>query len=100
MRNKFKGGIRLPWIIPAAGIIICVYLMTQCALNQIMIGAVLIALGVPVFLRYVPGKEVKSVKRDIALRKGPFSWVMHPEKALAHFLTHLYGFLVRMRGKI
>jgi amino acid transporter len=100
LRNKFKGGIRLPWIIPAAGIIICIYLMTQCALNQIMIGAVLLALGVPIFLRYVPRKEVKSVKRDMVLRKGMFSWVMHPEKALAHFLTHLYGFLVKMRRKM
>ncbi|AEG18545.1 amino acid permease [Methanobacterium paludis] len=100
LRKKFEGGIRLPKIIPALGIVICIYMMTQCALNQIIIGAVFIALGIPIFWRYATGEEIKAVKRDMVLGRGLFSkWFMYPEKALAHFLRHLYNFLNRLRKR-
>jgi amino acid transporter len=94
LKKKFDGGINLPWIVPVLGVIICVYMMTQCAVNQIIIGVVLIALGIPIFWRYATGEEIAAVKRDMFLGRGLFSrLVMFPQKALAHFLGHLYSIL-------
>ncbi|KAF5078610.1 putative amino acid permease YhdG [anaerobic digester metagenome] len=94
LRKKFEGGIKLPWIVPALGILICIYMMTQCNLNQVVTGVVLIALGIPIFWRYATGEEIEAVKRDMVMGRGMFSrWVMYPEKALAHFLVHLYSIL-------
>ncbi len=39
LRKKFTEGIKLPWIIPVLGAIISVYMMTQCAPGQIIIGS-------------------------------------------------------------
>jgi hypothetical protein len=38
-----------------------------------MVGLLFMVLGIPVFLRYAPGKEIDYVKRDIALGRGIFA---------------------------
>jgi len=97
LKRKFDGGINLPWMVPVTAILICIYMMTQCAPREIIVGLVFLALGIPVFLRYAPRQEIKTVRKDMILGRGLFSrLVMVPQKALAHFLGHVYAFLRRI----
>ncbi|MGZ7068407.1 MAG: amino acid transporter, partial [Methanobacterium sp.] len=70
LRKNLGGGIKLPWIIPILGIIIIVYIMSQCSINQIITGIALIALGIPIYVKYAPRTEIKTVKKDIDLCIG------------------------------
>ena len=90
LRNKYSGGFRLPWIIPVLAIITSIYMMTQCAPNQIIIGTVLIAAGIPIYLKFAPRTEIKTVKRDIKLGEDFFSkQVRIDEIYLANLLRQL-----------
>jgi amino acid transporter len=90
LRNKYSGGFRLPWIIPVLAIITSIYMMTQCAPNQIIIGTVLIAAGIPIYLKFAPRTEIKTVKRDIKLGEDFFTkQVRIDEIYLANFLRQL-----------
>ncbi|WP_321422178.1 amino acid permease [uncultured Methanobacterium sp.] len=95
LKKKYTGGINLPWVIPVVGVIISIYMMTQCNFNQIIVGLLFLVLGIPVFIKYSPGKEIASVRKDIELGRGLFSrWLRARDRFLAHFLRHL-GDLIR-----
>jgi basic amino acid/polyamine antiporter, APA family len=96
LRKKYGKGINLPSVIPILGIIISIYMISQTALQQIIVGVTLILVGIPIFLIYAPREEIKSVKRDISptiLERR----VRTQEKFLAHFLKHM-GDLVKRKS--
>lgn len=98
LRKKYEGGISLPWIVPILGVIISIYLMTQCSPTQILTGVILMLLGVPVFIKYSPGEEIKSVRREIKEGKGFFSRELKlRERFLAHTISHLASLVRRIR---
>ncbi len=81
------------------GILISLYMMTQCNTNQIITGLFFMALGIPVFLKYAPGEEIAYVRKDIELGRGIFAnWLRARDRFLAHFIRHM-GDLVRKIGK-
>lgn len=95
LKKKYTGGINLPWVVPVTGVIISIYMMTQCNFNQIIVGLLFLVLGIPVFIKYAPGEEIAYVRKDIELGRGIFSrWLRARDRFLAHFLRHL-GDLVR-----
>ncbi len=97
LRNKYSGGFRLPWIIPILGILISLYMMTQCALNQIIVGTVLILLGVPIYVKYAPRTEIKTVQKDIKLGRDFFSKQVQLDRIfLANFLRQLRELIKRI----
>jgi amino acid transporter len=97
LRNKYSGGFRLPWIIPISGILISIYMMTQCALNQIIVGTILILLGVPIYVKYAPRTEIKTVQRDIKLGRDFFSKQVQLDRIfLANFLRQLRELIKRI----
>jgi len=104
LRKNLGGGIKLPRIIPLLGIIIIIYLITQTALNQIIIGTILILLGVPIYLKYAPKTQIKSVKKDIELCRGYCKECVRfccrrlpsQEPFLAHVLWHLRNLIKRI----
>lgn len=104
LRRKLGGGLKLPWIIPVLGIIIIVYMMSQCSLNQIITGIILIALGIPIFVKYAPRTELETVRRDIELCTGYCKTCVRSccrrlpsqEPFLAHLLWHVKNFIKRI----
>ena len=104
LRKNLGGGIKLPRIIPLLGIIIIIYLITQTALNQIIIGTILILLGVPIYLKYAPKTQIKSVRKDIELCRGYCKECVRfccrrlpsQEPFLAHVLWHLRNLIKRI----
>ena len=104
LKKKLGGGIKLPWIIPVLGIIITVYMMSQCSFNQIITGIALIALGIPIYIKYAPKTEIESVKKEIELCIGyckvcvSFCCRRLPsqEPFLAHILWHVRKLIKRI----
>ena len=100
LRKKLGRGLKFPWFIPILGIIITLYIMAQCTYNQIITGVVLIALGIPIYVKYAPRTEIQTVKKDIELCKGYCKTCVRyccrrlpsQEPFLAHVLWHLRKF--------
>ncbi len=98
LRKNYEGGINLPRVVPILGVIISVYLMTQCSPIQIVTGVLLMLLGIPVYIKYSPGDEIKSVKREIKERRGLFDRELRwRERFLSHTLGHLASLMRRIR---
>ncbi len=98
LRKKYEGGINLPRMVPILGVIISIYLMTQCSPIQILTGVILMLLGIPVYIKYSPGEEIKSVRREIKEGKGFFARELRlRERFLAHTLGHLASLVRRIR---
>ncbi|HSQ02139.1 MAG TPA: amino acid permease [Methanobacterium sp.] len=101
LRKKYAGGIKLPWMVPVLGVIICIYIMTQCAPNQIIIGSTLILLGIPVYVIFAPRTEIKTVRRDLKLGKDYVAQtVIRDEIFLAKFIKQIRELIQRTRKKL
>ncbi len=105
LRKKFSGGIRLPFVVPLIGVLICVYMMVQSAPNQIIIGTCLIMIGIPIYIFYAPKTEIETVRRDIKACIGFCEIcvrscamrVPRQEVFLAHFIKHVRDFIKRIQ---
>jgi amino acid transporter len=87
-------------VIPVLGIIFSVYLITQCTIIQILIGVLLLLVGVPIYVKYSPKKELAEAKQAIFLDQNIFRRVYRQEHVfLAHVLHHLRRWLRKLAGK-
>lgn len=99
LRKKFPDGIKLPWIIPVLGVIISVYIMSQCALNQIIIGTILILVGIPVYVLFAPKTEIKTVRRDLKNGEDYVSRTIERDEIfLAKFIKQIKVLITRSRN--
>jgi len=62
---RLRGGL----VIPSLGAIFSVYLITQCTLDQIMIGVALLAFGVIIYIKFSPKKRVNRAQDNTAFKK-------------------------------
>jgi len=92
-------------ILPVAGIIICLYLITMFLLGSTalfikVIGIVIILCGVPLYVIFSPKTDIHHLKElflseeSVLLRQ--FQWT---DRFLAHFLVHLRRGYDKIRGK-
>lgn len=98
-RKSEKPKFRLRGETPIAilGVVFSLYLISQCTVTQIALGLVLLLIGVPIYLRYSPKKELTELKavllsRDLMLKK-----LREEERFLAHLLRHLWQKAKRIR---
>jgi amino acid transporter len=87
-------------LIPVLGVLFSIYLVTQCTFDQILIGGALLILGVPIYVRYTPKKELTELKEDLLSRDSIIERAFRQEEIfLAHTLLHvkyLYRRLMRL----
>jgi basic amino acid/polyamine antiporter, APA family len=77
-------------IIPALGIAFSVYLISQCTPTQIAVGALMLLVGVPVYIKYSPKKELIEAKNTLLSRQATLKRIYHQEQLfLAHFILHI-----------
>jgi APA family basic amino acid/polyamine antiporter len=77
-------------VIPALGILFSTYLITQCTLTQIAIGIMLLLIGIPIYVKYSPKKELAEAKQALLSRENILRRVYHQESIfLAHLLHHM-----------
>jgi amino acid transporter len=104
-RRKHKKTLHGQRILPILGIIICLYLITMYLLGSTpqyikIIGIILIACGVPLYVFFSPKTDIHHLKElflseeSVLLRQ--FQWT---DRFLAHFLVHLRSGYGRLRGR-
>jgi amino acid transporter len=101
LRKKYgTGGFKLPWIVPVLGVVVALYIMTQCAPNQIIIGSALILLGIPVYVIFAPRTEIKTVRRDLRLGQDYVSQTIERDEIfLAKFIKQIRELIIRTRKR-
>jgi APA family basic amino acid/polyamine antiporter len=82
-------------IIPALGAAFSIYLITQCSLTQIGLGLALLAIGIPVYIKYTPKTEIAQLKQTLVKRENILKRAYEIDHLfLAHVLRH-----IRFHGK-
>jgi hypothetical protein len=82
--------------IPILGVIFSLYLITQCNFTQIVLGIVLLFVGVPIYIKYSPKKEIAELKEALISRESILRTAhSQEERFLAHVLKHIKNFYRR-----
>jgi len=91
-----KGGL----LIPSLGVIFSLYLISQCAITQIATGIALLLVGIPIYVRYSPKKEIVELKKTLISRDSILRRAYRQEQRfLAHLLRHIKRAYRRIIGK-
>jgi amino acid transporter len=88
MKAQFnlRGGL----IIPSLGIIFSIFLITQCTPVEIALGLVMLGIGVPIYVKYSPKKEIAELKQELLSRESRLRRAANQEERfLAHLLWHI-----------
>ncbi len=100
LRKKYSGGIKLPWIVPVLGVLVGLYIMTQCAPNQIITGSALILLGIPVYVIFAPRTEIKTARRELRSGEDYVSQTIERDEIfLAKFIKQIRELIIRTRKR-
>lgn len=92
---QLKGGI----LIPALGIVFSIYLITQCTLIQMALGLALLLLGVPMYIKYSPRKEITELKQALLSPEASMKRAQRQEERfIAHVLRHIKHFYRRRKS--
>jgi amino acid transporter len=87
-------------VIPILGIIFSVILIVLCGIVQILTGLVMLAVGIPIYIRYSPKKELTDLKNALISREAILEKAYRQEDSfLAHALRHLKRAYRRITGK-
>jgi APA family basic amino acid/polyamine antiporter len=89
--KKEKGG-RLYGqnLLPAAGVVICLYLMFSTSPLDILVGAFVIALGVPIYVYFSPKVSLASLKEQFVQEEAVVARaVERKSRFLANFVRGL-----------
>jgi APA family basic amino acid/polyamine antiporter len=87
-------------ILPCLGVIFSVYLISQCTPAQIAIGVALLLVGVPMYIKYSPRKEIAELKEGLTSREAILKRAYDQEHTfLAHALRHIKKYYRRVTRK-
>ena len=87
-------------VIPVLGIVFSAYLITQCSLSQIAIGLLLLMVGIPIYIKFSPKKELTEAKQALLSPQNIFRRIYRQENVfLAHVFHHLRKIFRRITGK-
>jgi len=87
-------------LIPGLGVVFSLYLISQCTITQITIGLVLLSVGVPIYVKYSPKKEIAELKKALLSRDSVLERIYREEdKFSAHMLRHVKRGYGKMTGK-
>jgi amino acid transporter len=87
-------------IIPILGVIFSLYLITQCTPTQIALGFALLLIGVPIYVKYSPKKEITELKEEMLSREATIKRAYsQEEKFLANVLRHIKRWYRKRTGK-
>ncbi|MGD0979616.1 MAG: amino acid permease [Candidatus Bathyarchaeia archaeon] len=87
-------------VIPILGIIFSVVLIVLCGIGQILTGIVMLAVGIPIYIKYSPKKELTDLKNALISREAILERAYRQENTfLAHALRHVKRAYRRITGK-
>jgi len=76
------------------------YLITQCSPNQILLGSAMLLVGVPMYIKYSPKRELTALRDAFVSSESRLKRVAQIERRfLAHPLYHIKMWYRRRQGK-
>jgi Tfp pilus assembly protein PilE len=84
-------------VLPVLGIIFSAYLITQCTPTQIAIGVLLLLVGVPIYVKYSPKKEIAEAKQALISPQNIFRRIYHQQQV---FLAHVFYDIKEAYGRV
>jgi amino acid transporter len=94
---QIKGGL----ILAILGIVFSIFLISQCSLQQIGLGVLILLIGIPVYVFYSPKKELSILKRALLSRPHIAKRLREQERRfLANILRHIKEWYRRMRARL
>jgi APA family basic amino acid/polyamine antiporter len=91
-----KGGL----LIPSLGVIFSLYLIVQCTITQIATGIILLFVGIPIYVKYSPKREITELKKSLLSRDAILRRTYRQEQRfLANLLRHLKRLYRKATGK-
>jgi len=97
---KAQFHLRGGFLIPGLGVIFSLYLITQCTFTQIALGLVMLFVGVPIYIKYSPKKEIAELKEALLSPESIMKRTRkQEERFLAHALMHIKRLYRRIAGK-
>jgi len=102
-KNPASNAVYWKWklAILVSGIFFSVYLITQCSLSQIAIGVFLLMVGIPIYIKYSPKKELAEAKQALLSPQNILRRVYRQEQVfLAHVFFHIGEYYRRLTKKL
>ena len=88
-------------VIPVLGIVFSFYLITQCSPLQIAFGLLLLLVGVPIYIKFSPKKELTEAKQALIYEQNIFRRIYQQEHVfLAHLIFHFGEYYRRLIRKL
>lgn len=87
-------------VIPVLGIIFSLFLMSQCTIIQIATATLMLLVGIPIYIKYSPKKELTDIKNALLAREAVLERAYRQEGTfLAHLLRHVKRTYRKVTGK-
>jgi APA family basic amino acid/polyamine antiporter len=87
-------------VIPLAGIVFCIYLIMQCNIAQLIVGALILGIGVPIYAIYSPKRFRKHEREVLLSREHVLNQIYDREhRYLANILRHVKRLYRQARGR-
>lgn len=87
-------------LVPSLGIAFSLFLVSQCTIAQIVTGLILLLIGIPIYVRYSPKREMTELKEALLSRDSVLRRAYRQEgRFLAHAIRHLKRTYRRTTGK-
>jgi APA family basic amino acid/polyamine antiporter len=96
---KTAKGFRRSLILAIVGAAFCVYLFTQINLLEIIIGLILLAVGIPVYIAFTPKKELAELRAYLSQRQILRRAWESEQVFLANLVRRIKQLYCRIRGK-
>jgi APA family basic amino acid/polyamine antiporter len=103
LRKKFpapQSRLGASTLIPVLGIIFSVFLMSQCTIAEIATAIAMLLVGIPIYIKYSPKKELTDIKNALLAREAVLERAYRQEGTfLAHLLRHVKNAYRKARRK-
>jgi APA family basic amino acid/polyamine antiporter len=87
-------------VIPFIGFAFCIYLIMQCSLDQLFVGVLILAIGIPMYVFYAPKKFRERERKILLSREHVLEQIYDREhRYLANLLRQMKRLYRRLRGR-
>lgn len=99
-KSGVRIGTRRSWLFAVAGLGCCAYLLSRSTPENVLLGILSLLLGLPIYVKYAPKKEVSELKATLVARETVFARRLRTSEVfLGHLLSHLRRSITELRKR-